>query len=134
MEINYLKKRKLQIFSYCYIMATLNVHNLIPGQRYIVTRRDAFNDITTFNGTFSSVGNGQIVFNRINGRPNFLSLPLNWILSVNVAVIPGMPPVLNPEINKYMGGKRRRKSIKRRNSLSGSRTRVSRVKGEHHNR
>ena len=116
-------------------MATLNINNLIPGQRYIVTKRNANNDITTFNGTFSSVGNGQIVFNRIDGRPHFLSLPLNWIESVNVSVIPNMSPELNKNINQYMGGKKRkRKSIKRRNSLSGSRTRVSRVKGEHHNR
>ena len=82
-------------------MATLNINNLIPGQRYIVTKRNTNNDITTF----SSVGNGQIVFNRIDGRPHFLSLPLNWIESVNVSVIPNMSPELNKNINQYMGGK-----------------------------
>ena len=111
----------------------VNVNNLVRGQRYIVTRRKFDGAEETFNGTFSSaVPNANIVFNGVRGRGT-VSFPMAWLISVNVAVS-DLPSELNQHVNRFIGGKSKRKRKSNRHSLSGSRTRVSRVKGEHHNR
>ena len=94
----------------------VDVNNLVRGQNYIVTRRNAAGVESTFHGKFdNSNPHGNIVFIENGARRSF---PIGWVISVHVPVSPLLPGDLNKEISKFTAGKsrrkRKRKSTRRR--------------------
>ncbi len=100
---------------------SVDVNNLVVGQRYIVTYRTRDNNVVTFTGTFSSSRpGGNIVFANVangTGGHQAVSFPMQWFISANVAVS-NLPGPMNQHVNSYLGGRRNRTKRKSRRSRS----------------
>jgi hypothetical protein len=103
-------------------MATLNVdyHNLVVGQRYIVTYySNSLQKNATFLGNFNNAQYGVLNFYNVEGPDEMAtvtSVTPNRLVSIQVYVNPQLSGPINQQINSYSGGKSKRNRRKYRRS------------------